>query len=567
MKCKISMIFMLILSFLVFFADFMLSETIAFFEIFRHGARQPRIMESVSQKLLYSTGAHQLTPNGFKQHLLLGKIYRDIKYKDLFNSTSPTLNFVSSPIERCIFSATGQILGMFPGKTVVYANQNNSLNIKDDDVPPGYEKHFLKTRENKKENRRNRFTEEEDEMGDLLDSVNLRIIDPDSDGYFHPDRCTFITNNNSTDSSSSSNSISDSANSNSSSSNSSNATQSSKRNTNDEFNVDDIQNDSNDSEDSNKNELKTMRFKSQHSKLRTRKRIDLDKQRLQKPRRLMNQAKTLIKHNKNSIEINNHFNIIHTRKYYRLAILLTEKEKPLFDFSKEELENAIDAITSGLTEAFRVKIQASEWQWPFEESNKYTSGTLKKLVKFIVPLRYHFTGKTKDLLMFSDDIEKTMKKSQINAFYAKKLSKTEEVRLLFSDIMSEILGIMDSNDKSINIFSGHDTNIVNFLTNILDVDKIKPKLLTSVEKDNEDEFNFFIPPFASSLLFELYKDNDGVKYVKAIFNNKEIVDDWVTGIDYTKDKGVKLDEFIKVFSDLIVDTSKGVWSCNNKDFK
>lgn len=66
--------------------------------------------------------------------------------------------------------------------------------------------------------------------------------------------------------------------------------------------------------------------------------------------------------------------------------------------------------------------------------------------------------------------------------------------------------------KKFTLFSGHDTNIVNIFANLFDNDWI----LKNISATNSD---FFVPAFASSLIFELVKSNNKY-FVRIVYNGK-----------------------------------------------
>lgn len=651
--------------------DSVISETLAFFEIFRHGARQPLSMESATLQLLYGTGAHQLTPNGFKQHLLLGKIFKNLKFKELFDSKNTKLSFVSSPRERCIFSATGQILGMFPGKNINYINSNSTLDIKVDDVPPGF-KNLLSLKKRKQDAI---FSSDSDSISKILDAVNLRIVDPDNDGMFHPEKCflegvdlesddskdiipnqsnstdvnmnssdalignttlnstlngtntnstlsdnnstgldntssltnttnlqnitsqnintnttennTISSDNNTTASDNSTNNIGNNTissdnNSTYSSNNTTNiendimnvggnntitnSTQtlnntalnnSTMSNLSDSTSLNSTTNQNSTTDNStliNSTQNSTLRLYKETKKFNIQSRHNLNKDSRSKNFKFPSIEKNIAK------EVKSKDASLHRKQFETIKEKL--KSSKLFEFTPEEIKNGVDSIVKGLTEAFSSRVKAEDWEWPFKESNKYTEKSLGRLVNFIVPLRYHFIGATGEKLNFSDDVEKIIKKCGINHFYSHKLNKNKFQRLLCSELLRDVLSTFDSEEKSINLYSGHDTNIVNCLTNLLDVDKIKPKLIESVEKGKDDDYEFYIPPFASNIVFELVRDEmTKEKFVKVYYNNKELSEDWVSGITYTKGQGIRKEEFKQVFSARIIDTSSGKWDC------
>ena len=117
-------------------------KVIGIVEIFRHGARAPIAKYSDSKKLYFGSERSQLTINGFRQHVILGRWLRrrylsgDI-YK-LFDDDSLKTNEItiySSPTQRTIFSAAAHFLGFLP-ESKIKINFIGHPEIKTRDVPP-----------------------------------------------------------------------------------------------------------------------------------------------------------------------------------------------------------------------------------------------------------------------------------------------------------------------------------------------------------------------------------------------------------------------------------------------
>jgi hypothetical protein len=71
-------------------------------------------------------------------------------------------------------------------------------------------------------------------------------------------------------------------------------------------------------------------------------------------------------------------------------------------------------------------------------------------------------------------------------------------------------------------FSGHDTNLVNFISNVLDSEFLKEKINSSLE--NKLDYNFLVPPLASSIILELHQslDESSNYFINLIYNGKAI---------------------------------------------
>jgi len=157
------------------------------------------------------------------------------------------------------------------------------------------------------------------------------------------------------------------------------------------------------------------------------------------------------------------------------------------------------------------------------KKNKFTSKTISLMDRFLTPYK-HLIGKDLDLL---DPTQETMKRVFLNRQYGFKMNESKTKRLLISKILNKMSKLF--NDKVSNkanpikllILSGHDTNIIDVIVNLFDKEFIKGKIINALK--NEDDFNFLLPPLASSFIFELIKvDEDKEFYVRLVYNGVEI---------------------------------------------
>ena len=172
-------------------------STIAVFEFIRHGARQPKFLLELTNNLLYGTGEMNLTPNGYRQHYILGRLSKKNLYKKLLEEDEIKVNVVSSPIQRCIFSVTAQLQGMFSFPKIKYENLNKNLNIKDNDLPPGYTQlvedfSAARFKEKLKIKKKSKKPMSLDNETFIEKVINVKIVDYLTDGLFHPDKCNYI---------------------------------------------------------------------------------------------------------------------------------------------------------------------------------------------------------------------------------------------------------------------------------------------------------------------------------------------------------------------------------------
>jgi hypothetical protein len=118
-------------------------SVIGVFEIIRHGARTP-LQKGDTSNFYIGTMRSQLTINGFRQHLLLGRWIRDryiegkqykLFKKDFDELDLSSIEIISSHRQRSIFSSASHLLGMFPN-AIIKLNLEGHIEIRNDDVPP-----------------------------------------------------------------------------------------------------------------------------------------------------------------------------------------------------------------------------------------------------------------------------------------------------------------------------------------------------------------------------------------------------------------------------------------------
>jgi len=232
----------------------------------------------------------------------------------------------------------------------------------------------------------------------------------------------------------------------------------------------------------------------------------------------------------------------------------------LFQLKQFEIEEAIKKIQTALKETFDGLVE----QWDFD-TKTYDEHNLKNLIGTLIPIRYHIIGNKREKLFFNNEIETIIKKATINKFYKDKLNNTKWVILLASGFFEDLLTKFDnvlnkSTGKSFSLYSGHDSNLVSILVNLLDHNKIEKRLINSLNSSNDD-WSFFIPPFASNILFELSSENKDI-FIKIIYNGKEIDQDFIDGLVYVNGKGIHYETFKKVITEKrIIKLNKSDWEC------
>ena len=192
---------------------------------------------------------------------------------------------------------------------------------------------------------------------------------------------------------------------------------------------------------------------------------------------------------------------------------------------KENENNIVFNITKmNLTE---ITVELSKFLnvEPPEDSDDIENGKyLSDLEKYLQTFLYHY-GKNLDDPKLSKELANIIKMKMINKKYFYRIEDSKYLRILTSEIFMNILqkfdnSIYDANQRKMSVYFTHDTTLMNIFTNLLQNSKILEYLIKAI--DDKDYFNFVFPPYASTLLFELYKRND--KYYVNINYNGKLID-------------------------------------------
>jgi len=167
----------------------------------------------------------------------------------------------------------------------------------------------------------------------------------------------------------------------------------------------------------------------------------------------------------------------------------------IYNITREEIREAINDIKS-------------KWEDPFiglPEDVIYTKKFLSYLYAFISHTEYHFENKYFGL---SNQTTLLMKKLCLEDWYDVRLVENCAFKLINSPMFYNFIIHLDTLVDNYNqgntkfkylLLSGHDTNIVNVISTIINKD-ILLKMLDSFEK----YYDFLQPPYASSFIIELH---------------------------------------------------------------
>lgn len=198
-----------------------------------------------------------------------------------------------------------------------------------------------------------------------------------------------------------------------------------------------------------------------------------------------------------------------------------------FNISRIEMLNTISELKSVFKE-LNINFQINN-----NKNLDSDDKILKELINFYIPFKYHFKNK----INLSNSCLKVIKKSTLNKWYNIRQTDSKYLNIansyFYQNMLSHFEKVEQNNNNNNNnnnykkllVFSGHDTNIVNLISSLIDKETLKHKILKAL--DDETEYKSIIPEFASSLFFELHVDFDTnqkeVYYVNVNFNGKSIL--------------------------------------------
>ena len=421
------------------------------FELIRHGARTPLINKEQSH-LYFGTQRSQLTINGFRQHILLGRWLRrryvledslPLLKTDFNLQNLDEIKIKSSNFQRCVFSASAHILGLFP-KAIIKLNYEGHQEIKTNDIPPI--KNYIE---------------------DIRDGreVTINVQNNQKENLFKISECKY------------------------------------------------------------KNSTMTLKQE--------------------------------------------------IKKYHRIPInLLTDNE----------IKEAIDDIMTNHKEviikkkkhtvdnedaANNLKIHKNNLRknnLNGSEIPKYSLHVLNEFISVLRPYLYHH--KMKNNLKNSTLL--TIKKHCLNKVYEVRIKDSPQKLLFSSRIFKKIKSffnkIIEKKTKlKLMILSGFDRNIMDVISNLLDLNYLKKIIFDSL--NDKTLYNFLVPKFASNMIFELLQvEGDKEYYVRLLYNGKEIKKNFSQPIQLNKDELLNYEDFIKLISSKIENYSNVICDDQLIDF-
>jgi len=225
--------------------------------------------------------------------------------------------------------------------------------------------------------------------------------------------------------------------------------------------------------------------------------------------------------------------------------------KSLFNFSKTELKNTINEVKEVIPELFdpKTSVECHGKASHYFKTNPYSEKVMSALIKYIIPINYHFNDKK---YVFKESTEEFIRKKVLDKWYAPRLNvnSTKLNKISISAFLDVIINNFENlknnmtNEPKMQLFFGHDTNIVNLLVNLFSKEILMNKVKNSVK--NLTDFHFVVPKFASNFLFELHheKEKGNLYYVRVLYNG-ELIQEKIDNIEFNNDLGgYPLDIFI-----------------------
>jgi len=223
--------------------------------------------------------------------------------------------------------------------------------------------------------------------------------------------------------------------------------------------------------------------------------------------------------------------------------LIKKNLKEIFNIDKNE----INFCKNEFEKFLNVKINPN--------TNVTESKFISEIQKLFYVFKYHFD---KDIKNINVTCLNLVKKVLLNKFYGKndlQLNKfgvsalyTEIIRKFQSDFSKKTF--LRPDNKIYTVYSAHDSNIVRIIKSLFNEEFIEKKIFESLE--NNEVFDFIIPPYASSFIFELHeKDNNSKEHYVQIYYNGKLIKENLKKIKNEYNGEIPFDEFKKLLENSI----------------
>jgi hypothetical protein len=146
----------------------------------------------------------------------------------------------------------------------------------------------------------------------------------------------------------------------------------------------------------------------------------------------------------------------------------------------------------------------------------------------------------------------------VDKWYSYSLNKINEqyLKISVSKLFEDISNFFEKKSfnmetKKMILYSGHDTNLINIISNLINHEYLEKLAQDYIENKNEKSFYFLVPQFASNILFELHKINKKY-YIRLIYNGKTLKENFISSeVKYIEDKGIELQSFLNMLKERI----------------
>lgn len=234
--------------------------------------------------------------------------------------------------------------------------------------------------------------------------------------------------------------------------------------------------------------------------------------------------------------------------------------KQLYKFSKNTINMMIMKFRTNLPFIFNNPKNILKYKNIGNNSTKMKKKMkfLKKLIAYVRCV--NFLSNRKNLYGFSNKLKHLIKLFILNKWYNFRLNpKNQEIiKIAVSKLFVKIKSFLiqkskNANKKKLILFSGHDTNIIDIISNLMDHTWLNKLAKSVVISNNIKAYNFLIPKFASNIIFELHM-LDKEYFVRIIYNGK-IIKNHFNSLNgqrnYIHKKGIKLENFIQLLQSRI----------------
>jgi len=218
-----------------------------------------------------------------------------------------------------------------------------------------------------------------------------------------------------------------------------------------------------------------------------------------------------------------------------------EKNKILYKFNESEklIIDKLDTIFPEIIDEIR--------------KSKYSVAKVKGFLDVVNALDNLIANYSMDI--YDEATKELFRKTALYAWYNTDLTDDKSVllsSLILQDIKKNLESCFEKENREIkflsdeftkctklNFYGLHDTNIVEVLRNILEENYLKDLREKGIK--NEKIFKLLVPPYATSLIFELHSEGDEY-YVRVILNGEESFSEFRSG-KYEKKKGMEYSKF------------------------